>query len=47
MSHKDVRYTDQLLELIRKKSANECKFNVAALAQSIIEVNEDIYDGVF
>ena len=32
MSHKDIRYTDQLLELIRKKSANECKFNVAALA---------------
>lgn len=47
LNRKDIKNSDKLIDLIRKKSVNECRFNIAGLAQSVKEVTTDIYDGLF
>jgi len=47
LNRKDIKNSDKLIDMIRKKSVNECRFNIAGLAQSVKEVTSDIYDGLF
>lgn len=42
-----IIHVPHLINLIRKKAANESRFSVAGLAQSVKTITDDVFEGVF
>ncbi|CAD8043501.1 unnamed protein product [Paramecium primaurelia] len=42
-----ILHVHHLINLIRKKAANESRFSVAGLAQSVKTITDDVFEGVF